>query len=204
MNLGRVGVIGRFRPLHNGAAAMLESICEQAEHVVIGIGSANKYDMRNPFTPEETTSMINLVLGPKFNNYEIVTIDDYGHLPDYSDGTRWVEDIKENFGSLDYFVSGNEYVQGILEDTYNIIHPVKIIPKERQVYMKGTIVRMAMAQGETWRQMVPPSVERYLDETGLVDRYRQEFGLQTIAKYAGNEYWLPEDAFQERVNVVGA
>lgn len=50
----KLGAIGRFKPLHLGAAAMLEALCENAEEVVIGIGSSNKYNLRNPFTAEES------------------------------------------------------------------------------------------------------------------------------------------------------
>ena len=50
--LGRVGFIGRFKPLHKAAAIVLEEICKRSDHVIIGIGSANKYNYRNPFTAE--------------------------------------------------------------------------------------------------------------------------------------------------------
>lgn len=59
--LGAVGFIGRFKPLHNGAALALETLCEQADKVKIGIGSVNKYNLRNPFTAEESQEMIGCV-----------------------------------------------------------------------------------------------------------------------------------------------
>ena len=39
-----------------------------------------------------------------------------------------------------------------------------------------------MARGEDWRQLVPPEVAAWMDEAGLVQRFRREFGLQTLAR----------------------
>lgn len=88
-NLGRVGVIGRFKPLHNGAAVLLESLCEKSDHVLIGIGSSNKYNIRNPFTSDETKDMIELFLKEKFTNYEIIKIPDFAHIPGCENGQQW-------------------------------------------------------------------------------------------------------------------
>jgi hypothetical protein len=38
-----------------------------------------------------------------------------------------------------------------------------------------------MARGEDWRALVPPAIAGYLDRNGLVDRFRREFGLATLA-----------------------
>ena len=51
--LGIAGIVARFKPVHKGHAAVLEALCERSEHVYIGIGSSNRYNLRNPFTKEE-------------------------------------------------------------------------------------------------------------------------------------------------------
>jgi nicotinamide-nucleotide adenylyltransferase len=43
------------------------------------------------------------------------------------------------------------------------------------------MVRRAMARGEDWRTLVPTAVARWLDERRLVERFRREFGLATLA-----------------------
>ena len=91
MKLGRVGVIGRFKPLHNGGALMLDAICENADHVVIGLGSSNKYNLRNPFTGDESAGMIEAYLSPRFSNYELIHVPDFGHIQEFSDGKKWKE-----------------------------------------------------------------------------------------------------------------
>ena len=57
-----VAIIGRWRPVHLGHQAALHALCEQFERVSIGIGSANVYDYRNPFTLEEVIEMLTVAL----------------------------------------------------------------------------------------------------------------------------------------------
>ncbi|MFH1072664.1 MAG: adenylyltransferase/cytidyltransferase family protein [Nanoarchaeota archaeon] len=180
----RVGFIGRFKPLHLGSAVMLETLCEKSEHVIIGIGSTNKekYNVRNPFTPEETKAMIDVFLKTKFNNYETVFIPDYAHIPEYRDGQKWREMVKERYGNLDAFVTGNLYVATLLKDDYHIVHPAMLIPKEKHIYLSGTDVRIEMAKGGDWKQLVPEEVAAYLEQNTLVERFRKEFGLETLAR----------------------
>ena len=35
--------------------------------------------------------------------------------------------------------------------------------------------------GEEWKNLVPPAVAAYLQDRGLVERFRREFGLATLA-----------------------
>ncbi|MFH0798157.1 MAG: hypothetical protein V1906_01970 [Candidatus Woesearchaeota archaeon] len=175
-----LGLIGRFKPLHIGGELMLKAVCGNAEKVVIGIGSCNKYNMRNPFTPEETKDMIEAVLAPCYSNYSVVFIPDFAHMPEYADGQRWKQEIVGKFGKLEVFVSGNDYVSDLLKDDYCIIKPTELIAPEDHVFMKSTMVRIAMAKGEDYRSMVPAQVSEYMERNGLVERFRKEFGLQTL------------------------
>mgnify|MGYP002750839863 CR=1 FL=1 len=54
----RIGMVARWRPVHLGHAPILRALCDRATHALIGIGSSNRYDFRNPFTLEETIDMI--------------------------------------------------------------------------------------------------------------------------------------------------
>lgn len=179
--LGKIGLVGRFKPLHLGGYRLLEAACQQADKVVIGIGSANKYNLRNPFTAEESEAMINASLKNRFSNYQTVQIPDFAQIPEYSDGQRWKEYIRENFGSLDYFVSGNDYVRDLLKDSYPLLYPGEIVPRENWIKLRATQVRYEMARFGDWKALVPPEVAFYLKDNGIVERFRDEFGLQTLA-----------------------
>lgn len=199
----RVGLIGRFKPLHNGGAVLLEAICEHAEHVVIGLGSSNKYNARNPFTSEESQAMIAAFLSslavPQ-QQYEFLHVPDFGHIPEFADGQKWREYIREHFGKLDAFISGNSYVSALLKDDYRIVPAVTLVPTEKHIPIKGSMVRMEIAKGtEAWKDLVPAVVRDYLLENNLVERFRREFGLQTLAGLAaGVDYAHPESFAAEK------
>ena len=173
-NLRRLGMVARWKPVHLGHAAVLEALLDQAEEVVIGIGSSNRYDLHNPFTLDETAEMIRRVLGDD-GRYSLVPVPDLGH------GPRWREMVAGLMGPLDLFVTANAYVRDLLQDVYPITHPVRLVPPERRIPLDGTAVRKAMARGDGWRPLVPPPVAALIDERGLAQRFRREFGLATLA-----------------------
>jgi len=199
-NLGKIGFVGRFRPLHNGAAALLESLCEKATHVIIGVGSSNKYNVRNPFTAKETKDMIDAFLSDRFNNYEIIQIPDFAHIPGNEDGQKWRKYVLGTFKELDYFVSGNDFVRRLLQDDYEIIHPGNIVPKEKHVFLRGTRVRYEMAKCGKWEKFVPKKVSQYIKAKQLDERFRREFGLQSIASAVEHDYNQNESALQEKLH----
>lgn len=174
VKVARAGFVARFKPVHNGHLALLETICQEAEEVVIGIGSSNRYNMRNPFTPQESKEMIELVLRPRFSNYQIVEV------PDFGDGQKWREYVLQLYGSIDLFVTDNGYVKGLLEKDYKIVEPYRMIPKEKHAPICASMVREEMAKFGNWKSLVPPAVAEYLEKNGLVERFRTEFGLQTL------------------------
>ncbi|MCB0166869.1 MAG: hypothetical protein KDI79_21760 [Anaerolineae bacterium] len=170
----RIGMVARWRPVHLGHVPVLQALCRRAETALIGIGSANRYDLRNPFTLDETIAMIRLVLADH-PNYILVPI------PDLDNGPRWRAMIADQFGSLDLFVTENPYVAKLMADIYTVVRPVMLINDAEKIPIDGAMVRRAMAQGDSWRDLVPAVVADYLTTHHLDDRFRQEFGLQTLA-----------------------
>ena len=59
---GRVGMVARFKPVHDGHAGILRKAASQGETLLIGVGSTAVYDYKNPFTLEETGDMLRLAL----------------------------------------------------------------------------------------------------------------------------------------------
>jgi nicotinamide-nucleotide adenylyltransferase len=172
--VGTLAMIARWKPVHIAHAAVLEALVARADRVRIGIGSANRYDAANPFSAAESADMIRSVLDG-WSNFEIVDVPDLGH------GPRWRAMVVEMFGPLDLFVTANGYVRDLLVADYTIIHPTRLVAPERRVAVDGTMVRREMARGEAWRPLVPARVQQFLDELGLVERFRRDFGLATLA-----------------------
>ena len=170
----RIGMVARWKPVHRGHAAILETLAARADELVIGIGSANRYDLANPFTAEESAAMIRTVVG------------DHPHLtlvaiPDLGDGPRWRDLARQLLGPLDLFVSANDYVAQLLAPVYQLLHPLALLPPERRVAIDGAAVRRAMARGDGWQALVPPAIAAWIVERGVDQRFRREFGLATLA-----------------------
>jgi len=167
-------MVARWKPVHLGHAAVLEALLERAGEVLVGLGSANRYDARNPFTPEESAAMIRAVIGEPVHVRLV-------EVPDLGNPRRWRALVEERFGPLDLFVTANPGVRDLLRPAYAVAHPVWLVPEERRVAVDGTMVRRAMAAGEDWRRLVPPEVAALVDERGLLERFRREFGRATLA-----------------------
>lgn len=194
-----VGLIGRFRPLHKGAASMLEFACEQANHVVIGIGSSNRNDVRNPFTYEEVAGMIHAHMGPRHQNYTIVPVRDFGPAEGFTNDDRWVEEVKETIADVDVILTGNPYVQATLENHYAIADPFESMPLERQHATEGTRVRMKMAGDWNWEHDVPSEVVQYIKTRHLDQRFREKYGAETLQR----NYLMTRTCESERAKVMG-
>lgn len=167
-------MVARWRPVHLGHAPVLRALCDRSDRALIGIGSSNRYNARNPFTLDETVDMIRLVLGAR-DDYELIPV------PDLDDGPRWRAMVRARFGPLDLFVTDNPYVAHLMREVYPVIRPVALLPEPDRVAVSGSMVRKQMAQGDGWQAMVPPQVADYIVERGLDERFRREFGLRTLA-----------------------
>jgi nicotinamide-nucleotide adenylyltransferase len=170
----RIGMIARWRPVHLGQAPVLRALCDRASEALIGIGSSNRYDLRNPFTLEETMDMIGLVLVGR-QNYALIPV------PDLDDGPRWRIMVADLFGSLDLFVTDNPYVASLLDQDYRIVRPVTLVPEDEKIAIDGSLVRREMARGSGWQDLVPQEVADYITARQLDERFRREFGLKTLA-----------------------
>lgn len=180
---------------------MLKAVCKNADQVLIGIGSSNKYNVRNPFTASEVTDMINLCLKKDFDNYQILQIPDFGHIPEFKDGKKWTQEVIKEFGNLQYFVSSNDYVRKLLESRYNLLAPTDLIPTKDLLELKGAEVRYEIARYGKWENLVPSPVKDYLINNNLIERFRQEFGLATLALLS-SEYKLnkTENEMEEQLH----
>lgn len=167
-------MVARWQPVHLGHQAVLHALCRQSAHLRIGIGSANVSNYRSPFSVEEVTEMLNLVLDG-WKNYSLHPI------PDLNDGPRWREMVAEMFGPLDVFYTDNPYVASLMAPVYRVERPVELLAPHEQIAVSGTQVRKAIARGGDWQTLLPDEVATYMQANRLDARFRENFGLQTLA-----------------------
>jgi nicotinamide-nucleotide adenylyltransferase len=172
--VARAGMVARWKPVHLGHASVLRALVLHADCLLVGLGSSNRYDVRNPFTAAESEEMIRAIL-PDAPDLRFITV------PDLGNGPRWRLMVADLMGPLDLFVTANPFVRDLMQDLFPVLHPAALLRAEERRRLDGTTVRYAMARGEGWRDLVPPEVARLLDEKGIPARFRREFGLETLA-----------------------
>jgi nicotinamide-nucleotide adenylyltransferase len=138
--LYKVGlIIGRFQPFHKGHLYLIKKALKQSEKIIIGIGSANVKDEKNPFSFNERKKQILTALRKnKLLNKvkKIVPLDDYPDDNDY-----WLKQLKKKTGFFEVVFSNNDYVNGILQS-----RGVKVVSfpfYKRNIY-EGTKIREKM------------------------------------------------------------
>jgi nicotinamide-nucleotide adenylyltransferase len=176
----RIGMVARWQPVHHGHAAVLRAMCARADQVLIGLGSSNMHTARSPFYEAETRAMLSLALKGD-SNYTLISV------PDLHDGPRWRLMVRDLFGELDLFLTDNPYVASLMGDLYRVAPPVVLVEEGERIPLEGRMVRLEMARGGAWQSMVPPAVAEYLQVNGLEKRFRQEFGLETLALAGATE-----------------
>ena len=177
----RIGMVARWKPVHNGHATVLRALKRSCEQLIIGLGSSNIYDARSPFTAAESAAMISCVLGPPNDTYQTLEI------PDLFDGPRWRAMVIEKMGPLDIFVTANRYVRDLLKEDYLVIHPVQFLQEHERTPLTGSQVRHAAARGEDWRVLVPEPVAEYIKENRLMERMIREFGSAVLSPETSKE-----------------
>jgi nicotinamide-nucleotide adenylyltransferase len=170
----RIGMVARWQPVHLGHVPILKALCTRSKQALVGVGSSNRYNLRNPFTLDERIEMLRLALS-EWQNYSLIPV------PDLDDGPRWRELVIHLFGKLDFFITDNPYVASLLNEDYKVIKPIELIPPEERIAVDGSLVRLAMARGEGWQELVPNEIEDLITIRRLDERFRREFGLQTLA-----------------------
>ncbi|ABM81381.1 nicotinamide-nucleotide adenylyltransferase [Hyperthermus butylicus] len=160
--------VGRFQPLHWGHIEVIRWALERVDELIIAIGSAQEsHTVKNPFTAGERIEMVRLGLrdaGISADKVYIVPILDIemNHV-----WPRYVELMVPRFSVV---VARNPLVVRLFEEYgYKVLEP----PAFSRSEYSATHIRELMLRGDnSWRNLVPPSVARFIDEIKGVDRLR--------------------------------
>ncbi|MDV0443510.1 nicotinamide-nucleotide adenylyltransferase [Methanorbis rubei] len=157
--------VGRFQPYHNGHNAVIDSIANEVDELIIGIGSAEiSHDLRHPFTAGERVLMISRAL--KNIDIPIYIIP----LEDVKRNALWVSHVKSMTPPFDTVYTSNPLViQLFREAGITVTSP----PMYQREMLSGTSIRARMIAGENWDECVPPEVADVIREIHGIDRIRQ-------------------------------
>jgi cytidyltransferase-like protein len=164
-NYQKMFIPQRTQPPHIGHISMLEAACREAGVVIIGIGSANKYDAKNPYFAVEREMMLKKSLEDKgLTNYRFV------HAPDLGSDEEWKDYVARNAGVDKYtkIVSGNDWVEKIFAG-YEVISSYDIIPE--QIDISATKLRqMIVDENPEWKRYAATGTLYYFEKFGGKDR----------------------------------
>lgn len=160
-------MVARWKPVHLGHQRVLQALQGTGAELIVGIGSANRYDERNPFTPAETEAMLWRVLSPE--RTRVIWVDDLDNPP------LWAARLAARLGPLEAFVTANERVAACMAPYYPLLHPARLLSPEQRLALNATQVRECWRRQEPWQHLVPPPVAAFLWEHGLVERYLRDF-----------------------------
>lgn len=149
--------IGRFQPFHLGHYDTVETILNECDHIIIGIGSSQyAYQRNNPFTYDERFDMIYDTLMNNMNvNYHRF---DVLPIPDIHDYDNWVKHVCKIVPEFDVAYTGNPITWDLFKDAGIAVKRVRICKN-----ISGTIVRQAICDdADGWDKMLPEWSEHHV------------------------------------------
>jgi len=133
-------VLGRFQPFHRGHRYLIEKALEQCEGVIVGVGSANMSDERNPFSVDERKNTITEALEKQTYFSRIISVVP---LDDDPNDDVWLAQLLKKTGEISVVFGNNEWPNGIFERAG--IKVVRVPLYKRDIY-EGTKIREKLKQ----------------------------------------------------------
>jgi nicotinamide-nucleotide adenylyltransferase len=151
--------VGRFQPFHKGHLAAVKKVVDEVDELVIVVGSSQySHRLDNPFTAGERVTMIRRALveeGIQLSKVWIIPV------PDVHQHMLWVSQIIGYCPRFD-MVYANEPLtcRLFMEAGFKV---EQVSPINREVYL-ATEIRKRILAGETWEELVPSSVVKFIKE----------------------------------------
>jgi len=157
--------IGRFQPYHNGHHNVVQSIAEEVDELVLGIGSAgDSHSQHDPFTAGERIMMITKSLVDSDLVTYAVPIEDLDR------NSVWVSHVQSMSPDFDVAYSNNPLVIQLFTEAGV---EVRQSPMYNREVLEGTEVRERMIEGDDWETLVPDAVAEVLDEIDGIERIQR-------------------------------
>lgn len=164
---------GRFQPIHLGHLHVIEWTLTKVDELIVAIGTAQEsHTIVNPFTAGERVLMIKEALKERSVDLSRVYIIP---VPDILMNSVWPQYLQMYVPKFRYGVARNPLVLRLFRDAgYEVLVPP---PLERGKY-SSTVVRKLMLLGDDrWRELVPASVVKVIEELGGIERLREVTGV---------------------------
>lgn len=156
-------LIGRFQPFHLGHLAAVKFALTQVDNLAIGIGSSNRFnEKRNPFSAEERKEMVVSSL----DESDLQKCKIY-FVPDVNDHSKWTYHVDQIVPKYDVVFSNDDFTHELYKK--RDIKVVSVPLKQREI-LSGTDIRLKIASGQRWEDLVPSGTAKVLLKINAKDR----------------------------------
>jgi nicotinamide-nucleotide adenylyltransferase len=159
--------VGRFQPFHLGHLEAIKEVLNDADELVVVIGSAQySHNINNPFTAGERLVMIRRALqeaGIDYSRLWVVPVPDV-HLH-----MLWVAALEGYTPRFNIVYSNEPLTRRLFMEAGYKVKSIRFF--QRKLYT-STLVREKMLKGESWTKLVPKSVADFINEIDGVNRLR--------------------------------
>ncbi|ABD42607.1 nicotinamide-nucleotide adenylyltransferase [Methanospirillum hungatei JF-1] len=156
--------IGRFQPYHNGHHYVINQIAQEADELIIGIGSAQmSHEPADPFTAGERVLMITGALQDLHKPLYVIPLEDINR------NVLWVSHVRAMTPPFHRIYSGNPLVIRLFHEAgIEVLSPAMY----ERATLSGTKIRDLIACDKPWEDFVPPAVVRVIQEIDGISRIR--------------------------------
>jgi len=167
--------IGRFQPFTNAHKVMVERALEEAENVIILLGSDKaSLSLRNPFTTQERISTVYSVFSEKRNNIVVLPIQDSAY-----NFTAWIAEVQRKIGAIIHEGASVKLIGHFKDDTsYYLKHFPQwelVTENSKCDGLSATEIRDELFSGKKvgyWKKYVPAEVDAFICNWMTQDTYR--------------------------------
>ena len=164
--------VGRFQPFHIGHLLAVKHIIKQVDVLTIVVGSAQiSHQRNNPFTARERINMIKAGL-----DEEGIDCKSWLVIPafDSTSHSLWVTQLNSLVPQYECAFSNDPLTIRLLKESGIEVKEVSLI--NRGMY-SATEVRLRIAEGDNWNELVQSSVAEVIKNVDGVERIKQIFKI---------------------------
>lgn len=152
-------VIGRFQPFHLGHKYLAEKALELCESIIIGIGSSNIKDKKNPYDVRKRKKFLQEFIKREGIEKRVLKLVE---IPDDPDDDVWMMTVSKNVGSFDISIGDNDWVNGIFEKAGIPVVKIGFFNRDE---LEGTKIRGLIKDKKKWEKRVPSYLVSIIEST---------------------------------------
>jgi nicotinamide-nucleotide adenylyltransferase len=166
---GRVLMVGRFQPLHNGHILVIRAMARDFPSIILAIGSAQySHTIENPFTAGERVEMaVGALRDEGVKDFYVVPVEDI------NEHGRWVAHVESLVPRFSAVATNNPLNQRLFQEEG---YEVRMTPLYKRAQYSGTVIRKRILAGKPWKGLVPGACARIIGEIDGEQRIRQLAG----------------------------